>query len=141
MEDLKPPHPIFDDSDMDDDLHLMFTQGTRKALIKHMTKEGFPEDVKEQRNLLAALKDMDAQALSKKRISVEKESADTDAIVASALLEISKRVGNTNPFEGNRESPILIDNSAIPKPDLVPGETEIGVTTETYETFIKKFEE
>lgn len=135
--------PVYDDTDLEDDLILAFTQGTRKAMVKHMLSKGIPDDVKEQRSVLAALKDMDAQSLSLKRLTVDKASVDSAALIATALDSIGKTLGNTNPFEGASEPVQLpvIDATKIPDPKTVPGETEIGVTNETFDSFITKFED
>lgn len=125
----------------DDDL-MKFTQGTRKRFIEHITLKGFPEDTKEQAILLAALSDMDRTALGNKRIGANERQAAADALVARAISQITDQFGSRNPFEGERRGEIPVyDPTKLPEASPVPGETDIGLSEQTYKDMASKFDD
>ena len=122
-----------------DDQILNYTHQKRKSIVEHLTVNGkISNDPDQVKLLLTALKDMDSQAISKKRIKAEEKANDNHA--ASAEL-IAKVLMATN----NQKSLTLISGiiptlpSHIPNPTLVEDETSIFVEPETYDTFISKF--
>lgn len=132
------------DEDVNDDHILRFTQRKRKAFIEQMTNEGFPEDPKSQTVMLAALADMDRAALGNKRIGANERLAAADALVAHAITELSSRFGSKNPFEGGATIEGQLhqpDPKQLPDPKPVPGETDIGLSNETFETLVSRFED
>ncbi|MBE0438347.1 MAG: hypothetical protein IBX57_01075 [Gammaproteobacteria bacterium] len=130
----------------DDDL-LKFTQSTRLKLVKslHDPNGKLPSDPKEQRVLLTALSDMDKAALGNKKIGASEKQSASDALVAQAIAGLSSRFGSQNPFmdqapEGGTKIP-SIETEKLPEVSPLPGETDIGLSTETYKTFSEKFED
>jgi len=125
---------------------LAYSQGIRRTVVDHYMKKGVPEDPKDIDTVLKALKDMDSTAINDRKNSIEQNAADSSKEVASALRDMVMMQQNRNPFE--REP----DGSAkeIPTPqaspeklgdhDLVDGEHEIGVVSETSTDFMKRME-
>lgn len=138
----KQPITIHDEELADDEI-IKHNQRTRLAYVRHKTHESFPEDPKEMTVILAAMSDMDRAALGNKRIGANEKQAAADALVANAINQLSQHYGSENPFavkRGGDGAPEL-EHSQIPDPNPVPGETDIGISEQTYDDFIKKFED
>lgn len=130
-----------------DDEVLNYSQRLRRGLVDAMTENGtsFPEDTKDRYALLTALSDMDRTAIQNKKIgSVEREGA-ADRAAAVALAKVIQLAGGNNPFVGKtihetpREIPVL-DESNLEELTMVPGETAIGISSETYTEFMSRME-
>lgn len=120
----------------DDDL-MQFTQRTRKAFIQELITDGFPADPKDRMAMLTAMADMDRTALGNKRIGANERQAAADALVAQAMARFVEANGQNNPFEGNRQGVLPeIRQELLPDDNAVPGETDIGITKESYETLM-----
>lgn len=127
------------DGEIGDEEIIRFTQRTRKAFVDEITKGGFPEDPKEQRVLLTALSDMDRTALGNKRLNVEEKQTAVDAQVATMVSKITSQFGGRNPFEGATSGDLpKIDEKALPEPDPVPGEKDIGLSEDSYEDLMRR---
>jgi hypothetical protein len=124
----------------DDDL-LKFSQGVRKRFINTITKTGFPEDPKEQRVLLQALSDMDKQSLGNKAIGASEKQSESDLLVARALSNLGSHFGTVNPFEGEGKEIPKLEDGSLPVIEIAPGETDVGLSDENYDGFMKKFED
>lgn len=126
----------------DDDI-MRFTQGTRKRFVQELIQDNFPQDPKEQHVMLTAMADMDRAALGNKRIGANERQAAADALVARAIGEISNQFGSTNPFAARngeeRELPEY-EASRLPNADPVPGETDVGISDQTYKEMSDKFD-
>lgn len=123
----------------EDDI-LAYTHNHRKEIVKAMTADGVPKDNADISLLLGALKDMDQSALTRKRIKSEEKVANLEAQSAelfSTLLVKGQIKGlyETDVIE-NRVIPVLGDD--MPPLTLVPGETDVGVSVETYDTFMER---
>lgn len=135
--------------DMTEDDILAFTQRTRKQLVDHMTSEGMPNKPREQEVLLTALSDMDRTVHTNKKIGVSEKQLGAGLLVAKALEDITNHFGNRNPFEnGNvidgestEQLPQQFNDGSLPEVEPVPGEMDIGISTEKFETFVDKFED
>ena len=128
-----------------DDEVLRYTRGVRLDLVDELTKKGVPTDTKDQQTLLQTLSDMDRGALSNKKIGASEGIAEADRIVAVAIAQLNNQFGSQNPFE--RRSGTLIegevprlDAGRMPEIELVEGETEIGLSAMTYNSFIEQVE-
>lgn len=125
----------------DDDV-IGYTQRMRKELVDHLVGDGMPSKARDVEVLLSTLDSMSSVAATNKKIGVSEQQAGADILIGQAMQRISEQYGNKNPFM-NSTKPIQIptlDESKIPDPELVPGETEIGISTENYDTFIEKIE-
>lgn len=136
------PDPLAAMEGLTDDDILRFTQGTRKNFVNHLLKGGFPSDPKDQKILLTTLTDMDKVALGNKRIGAADKQSAADILVAKAIATISGQFVDTDPFvkDGVRELP-AIDMDQLPPADPVPGETEVGLSDESYAAIMAKFDD
>ena len=121
---------------------LAFAQATRKGIVKDLLKAGTPTDPDNVKIVLGALKDMDSQAIGRKRIKVEEKHNDIQAQSAAMIARVLAETNGGDCYkviEGiAREIPTLPKH--IPDPVLVEGETEeISKTNHTYETFTALF--
>lgn len=124
----------------DEDSILAFTHGKRKEIVTALTNKGVPDDNAQVSLLLSTLKDMDHSALVRKRIKTDEKAIDRESEAAQVYATLLakgqiKGLYETHVIE-NRVIPTL--GNDIPNPVLVPGETDIGVSVETYDTFMEK---
>ena len=103
--------------------------------------KGVPNDLDTVKVLLTALKDMDGQTLSKKRIKLEEKVNDNQAQAAALIAKILGTTGRTNNTDDFIDADVIIPSlpDSIPSPVLVPGEIDLIQKTLTYEEFINKF--
>jgi hypothetical protein len=128
---------------MDDDEVLDYTQLQRRQFINHFTQNGqtMPTDPKDAKVLLTALADMDRSALGKKRIRTDEQIAQMNAQSVDAIAAEVKRtmLGRLTEPDESRTPPTL-DDLELPPLDLVDGETDVGVNSESYDAFKQRFE-
>lgn len=125
--------------EMTDDWILENSQQVRKKLVDSLIKGGeMPTDKDDKYILLGALKDMDKQVIDKKRVAIEDKAANTASIVAEAVSKIADMVDG-DPFKRKNagEKPTT-DRSRIPEHIPVPGETDVGITNETFDDFMSE---
>ena len=129
------------DEEINTDNVLAFSQKARLAMVKDLLSVQGDLDKDEKKAFLTALKDMDGQALATKRLNLDDKHGSNNALVANALVEISKSLDGKNPFKGNGESniPNLNIDEII---EIVPveGEMDIGLSSETYDSFTEKYD-
>ena len=125
---------------LDDDEILDYVHTKRTEIITSLTKSGVPSDVDTLRVLITALKDMDSQAINKKRIRVEEKTSDLQAqsaaLIARVLMSTDTKININNIHNVMPSLP-----KDIPAPMLVDGEIDIFPTEITYDTFISNFTE
>ncbi len=136
---------------MTDDERLAYTQNMRKRLVDDMTENGekMPAEKGDRMVLLQALADIDRSALGNKRIVAAKKDGDENrntALIIAQMAQIKYQTPSGSPFEGNviegefREVPQL-DDRDLPELKLVPGETDIGISSRTFDDFMRESEE
>lgn len=122
--------------DMNDEAIVSFTQRKRKELVDEMTKGGLPTEKGDRIVLLSALVDMDRTAIAKMKIGSQEREGAADrsaALVAAKILSgMGPQMGRVIDSTCTRETPAL-DDKDLPELELVPGETDIGLSTLTYE--------
>jgi len=125
---------------------LALTQHLRKEVIKKLTSSGIPENDNEKMTLLLKAADgMDRVSLTRMRISVDSEASKTNSEVASAIADLLMKASSSGnkPFQSTapieRDTPTL--SNSIPRPDIVPGELDIGVSSETIDTFTARMKQ
>lgn len=132
---------VINDGVMSDDEVLDYTQSLRRRLIDSLVPSGeMPRDVKEQRILLEAMKDMDRAALSKKKLVSDDKNADADRKTAEVIAKIYSEIGDRNPFlkeNGEGKLPELPD-TLLEGVKIEEGEMEIGVENIGYQEFVEK---
>lgn len=90
--------------------------------------------------------DMDRQALGNKRIGVEQKQSEADRMIATVIADVAKRFGSQVPF-ANGEGGLVIDHNPpdgaekLPRISTVPGEMDIGIESQNFNDFVKKFED
>lgn len=123
-----------------EDAILAFTHGLRLKVIDEMFgKEGkLPEDPTDRKTIVSVLKDMDAQALGRKRIRVEEKLNSNQEQAAGLIAAVLNATAGHSAFRISksvvRQIPVLPDN--IPNPILVNGETETIAASLDYESFV-----
>lgn len=135
---------------VNDDQVLDYTQGIRRQLIGHLTKDGkMPADLKEQSMLLQTLDGMDRVALGRKRIKVEEKANNNQAAMAGLVAHMLTNVRRGRGLNADgtpiaaagsapaRSAPVLSDS--IPEPVLVPGETSAAPMRMSWEDFTSEF--
>lgn len=120
---------------------LSYVHEKRTQVISHLMAKGVPNDLDTVKVLLTALKDMDGQTLSKKRIKLEEKVNDNQAQAAALIAKILGTTGRTNNTDDFIDADVIIPSlpDSIPSPVLVPGEIDLIQKTLTYEEFINKF--
>lgn len=122
----------------DEDAVLAYVQGKRKEIVEALMKGGVPTDADNIKVLLSGLKDMDMQALGKKRIKADIKVAANQEQVAALIAHVLGACHTREPeltIEGTfRVAPSLPSN--ILPPILVEGEIGTEVTNITYDSFM-----
>lgn len=125
----------------EDRIHA-FVHHHRVQLVKEMMEDGkMPTETKDRVVLLAALKDMDSSALSRKRLAVDANNGEITAGATAIIAKLLTSMPNNSrrdltPVEG-REAPKL--GPEFPEPDLLEGETAVTLPQQSYDTFMSKF--
>ena len=126
----------------DDDV-LRFTQSQRKRFLDELIKDGLPKDTDGQRLFLDTLNDMDRTALGKKRVGAAEKLAASDQLVADAVLAISRKFEGRDPHRVDGPGTIIEheirEDRLLPR-DVVDGDTHIGIESNNFDDFVKKFE-
>lgn len=122
---------------------LAYVHQKRLAVVENITSKGIPTDVDNVKLLLTALKDMDGQAIGRKRIKSEERNSDLNAqsaaLIAKLLTTANFNLPRTNTLKDLNAVPVLPDT--IKPPVLVHGEIDIVTTDIGYEEFINNFVE
>lgn len=127
----------------DEDQVFDYTRRIRMKEVERIMEDNggnLPADPKEARLVLDMLKDLDSQAAKIKTVGAKEKSTAVDREanqIAKVLLEKLGtnmfRVDESSAQESQREIP-SIDNADLPPLQLVPDETKVGVSTETYQS-------
>lgn len=135
--------------DMNDEDIVSFTQRTRKKLVDQITGSGqnMPSEKGDQLVLLTALTDMDRTALGKMKIGAKERQGAADREAAAIIAKMFGTFGSSSPFEKKGEliegTPVRapqLEDSSLPPLTTVPGETDVGLSTENYEQFMQRME-
>lgn len=143
---MSAPEELVAQPALDDDGVLEFTQKKRMELVGAMTEGGtMPTDKGDRMVLLAALGDMDKQALVKKKIGSDERGAAEDRRVAAMIAAMSNHFGSTSPFEAPADKRRLSDAPVLNTIDMeplqtVPGETAQGIEYENSDSFMARME-
>ena len=127
--------------DADDKKALNKTSLLRDQMITALTKTGIPSDDKDRKFLLDVLDSSDRSVFNKARIRVDEKNGQnqqqTTAMIAAVLLKINEQqiVSNT---QARRDKTKPKD---LPEPVLIPGETAVGVQTQTYDQFMQRMQD
>lgn len=143
--------PVEDLEPMDYDKALSYSQLHRRRIVDSlMAGPQVTSDTKELSVVLKALSDMDKSVLMERKNNIDQGSADSSKAVAEAMREFITSQNNINPFARTSDGSVtsMTPTTVIPEVDLeklgeyelVDGETEVGVISETYNEFIDRME-
>lgn len=122
-------------TDDNGDVDLEYVRGTRKKIVAELTKDGIPtSDPDKLKTVLTVLDGIARDAMGKKRIKSEEQSANATqsaALIVAEFLNRSKPTAVTPP--ANYQPPILGDE--LPIPPIIEGQTSTIVANETYYEF------
>lgn len=142
MSDLEEVKKIYNppEDKITDDGAIEFSQLVRKDIVNKLMAEGALDDNNSINTVLRALEGMSSTALSNKRMKTDKEISSEQSKAKTILGEVYKLMGNKNPYESE-----VATNRQLDIPDQlcsdfkqVPGETDIGVSVENFDSFAKK---
>lgn len=125
---------------------LANNQQLRQHMVNTMFNAGL-QDPKVARVVLSAMKDSDDQINKTKRLEQDDTNSASDREVALRIAQTSEHLARIsgNPFkrvDGNEksaESEKVVE--ALPEVTTLPGQTDIGTSTETYSEFMNKFDD
>jgi hypothetical protein len=125
---------------LDEDRIMIYTHNIRKRIVSGMTENGsVPKDTREIQALAGVLNDMDRAAISVKKIKSDEKVADVAASGGAAL--VAKLLTQLNPaaFRSDKFVDIVPPElgSEISRPELKPGETDLGTSSLTFDEFSK----
>lgn len=142
--------PVEDLEPMDYDKALSYSQIHRRRIVDSlMAGPQVTSDTKELSVVLKALSDMDKSVLMERKNNIDQGSADSSKAVAEAMREFITGQNNINPFarkaDGSVTEPTAtvipeVDLEKLGEYELVDGEDEVGVISETYNEFIDRME-
>lgn len=119
---------------------LAYTLDLRKRLIGDMlSEEGIPpKDTKDRAIFLQALDGIDRQALTVKRMSVDKGIGDKQAEAAAMMAALfADPRALRQPTEGGRLDVPELPEEIVPT-RVIPGELSYDHGTDTYDKFIER---
>lgn len=128
-----------------DDEALEYTKSVRlKAIGSMVGGEKVPTDKDDRKFLVNLLNGLDSQVLSKKRISADQDSAQSQAAAAATIAEVLKDratqlvfvVAPNTPMDANRVTALGDDISS--EFTALPGEMSVGASSETFDTFVDR---
>lgn len=120
---------------------IELTQSLRLQIVENITREGVPTSEDGIKQLSTVLRDLDAAALTTRKINVEESAVDQAARATANMDKFLSQFGGQDPFkkgviiEGKAERP-SIDRDKLPEVKTVPGQTFIGVEQLRYEDFV-----
>lgn len=127
----------------DEDQVFDYTRRIRLKEVQRIMEDNngnLPADPKEAKIVMELLKDLDSQAAKIKTVGAKEKSTAVDREanqIAKVLLDKLGtnmfRVDESSTQASHREIP-SIDNADLPPLELVPDETKVGVSTETYQS-------
>lgn len=137
------PEPLTQDD------QLQYTQRMRHRVVQKITNGGhaIPSEAKEVYALLTALDGMDRQSVNLKKIGAQERSNEADRLAAATIAKMNARLGGLHPFE----RPVIdgeftevkapsLDTREMPALELAPGETDIGIESRNFDTFMQEME-
>jgi hypothetical protein len=121
-----------------DEQRLELTLSTRQSIITGLTKDGkLPEDQGQQIMLMQALDGMDRTIMQRAKLksddAANKTNADVARLMGDLLLNFDPRKVRVRASSGE-----VIDGEAIPIPEMVPGEQDIGTHIVDYDSIVNE---
>lgn len=117
---------------------LNYTKTIRKSIVGSLMKDNkVPEDTETVKVLLTTLTDLDKAAISKMKIKSDDEGNKNNNSSASLIANILSKIEPARIIAQNTDInrlPPSLSND-IPRPTILPGELDIGISNTNYETF------
>lgn len=121
--------------DLDDKRRLELGLSLREKMIQDLTKNGaLPENPKDRYFLIKIMETMDVTILGKAKLKSDDNGQRLQESIAKSLSEILTKTTATVP-NSQRETPVMSNDYVVA--DAVPGETDQGSQSLSYETFVK----
>lgn len=115
------------------------TRQVRSDIITALTAKGIPEDLDTLRLLTTVLVDSDRTSLGRMKIKSEDKNSANNAGVASVMAGFLMKVNAGQiAFNGSNSNMVPLLPDTIPAPDILPGETDIGVHNTDFDSFSKE---
>lgn len=123
---------------LEDDAVLDGTRKVRLMILNAQLKDGIPNTTDEFEMLHKNLQELDKQALKKKQILVDANSADVNAALIQQISDsIIQNTGRKSIHESNTGGGDIPNvDHLVPTCELIEGELEVGVIPMTYDNFM-----
>jgi len=120
---------------------IELSQSLRLQIVDNLTRDGVPTSEDGIKQLSSVLRDLDAAALTTRKINVEESAVDQAARATANVSKILAAIGGKNPFRKGvlveeRDDRPTLDRDKLPPVKTVPGQTFIGVENLKYEDFV-----
>lgn len=119
------------------------TQGIRLAILAKRLANGVNDDIKELNTDLQLLRDLDAAALTTRKIDVEERAVNESERVSEQTNALLKMLGGKNPFAvdlatGNVRGDLLNRprEADLPMITIVPGQVKQGTEQLNYADYV-----
>lgn len=115
-------------------------QDVRYRIVKTLTEnDELPESDEDRQFLLKAMDGLERTILTKAKIKSDDRQNQAREDVIEMVASVLKKINFQNEgksIEGNRALQL---DSSMQITDIVPGEMDIGIKSQSYEEFMKKF--
>lgn len=141
MNEVQTPQaaPVFANEDAVLDYTLDMRKKLMQAYIDPVTGE-VSGDLDTRRFILQNLDGMERQALGRKKIKTEEKgqanAAEARALVAELLRQAPNAVTRIGAIIEHESYAVPVLPSSVPPPELTSGETDIGVSSLDFDTFM-----
>lgn len=121
---------------LEDDAVLDGTRKVRLMILNSQLKDGIPNTTDEFEMLHKNLQELDKQALKKKQIAAESDSANVNAALIQQIAESVTQHAGTNNIHAIGGGTIPNVDHLLPTCEIIEGELEVGVIPMTYDNFM-----
>lgn len=137
------PQPIEVNTSTEPAEVIKTTQGIRLKILASRLAKGVNDDIKELNTDLQLLRDLDAAALTTRKIDVEERAVNESERVSEQTNALLKMLGGKNPFAvdittGNIRSDLIgrPREAALPVIAVVPGQVKQGTEQLNYADYV-----
>jgi hypothetical protein len=146
---IDPEVPEVAYEDLDFDTQLKHTQRIKNRILHklvHSNPDGtLPTDKDSVELMLKVADSMDKSTIAKKRVNVEEKNGNSAISILTGIAEMVSKGGNTNLFAQEVPTGSNTNTDIGELPDFsnahANGEAEVGVISETADSFDKRMEE
>lgn len=121
-----------------EEVTFAFTQAKRREIVAGLMENGqLPKDQKDVALVLSTLKDMDSQAIGRKRIKVEEKNNDVQAGAAVLIAKVLSETHGMQMMPRNIIRESLPELPELPEIEVVPGEMDQNPGQLDFDSFMK----